>query len=43
MKERRHYQKPTVTRVDVQPDESIIKVCKANGESCYKLLVIFGS
>ncbi len=28
MKERRHYQKPTVMRVDVQPDESVILNCK---------------
>jgi len=28
MKERRRYEKPTVTRLDVHPDESVILNCK---------------
>ncbi len=37
------YAKPTVTKVDVQPDESIVKACKPDLSACKKVLKSFGS
>jgi len=39
MKDRRDYVKPTVTKVEVQPDESVMKNCKAAPE-CLKIFVL---
>jgi len=35
--------KPTVTRIDVQPDESVIKFCKPDFAACGKFVSIYGS
>ncbi len=43
MTESREYAKPTVTKVEVQPDESIIKACKPDLPLCKKALETFGS
>ena len=43
MKSPREYVKPTVTKVEVQPDESVILPCKPMAIECSKMATIYGS
>jgi len=43
MKDRREYAKPTVTKVEVQPDESVMVPCKPDMGTCFKVMTWYGS
>ncbi len=43
MKSPREYTKPTVTKVEVQPDESVVKACKPFAIECSKIASTYGS
>ena len=43
MESPREYVKPTVTKVEVQPDESVILPCKPMPMECSKVMTTYGS